>query len=175
MKLEIRTLPRLEPSAPKPNKTRFLLLKISFSFLLERTNRLSLSSLGTNAITKSPENNPRPPLRARLGRQPVAEAMSIQPNNPSSPPTSNAELIRPAPMPDRLPRKRVARTTVGANTRAIPEPTMNRRIAISGREDEIEVTSTAVEETSIPVVTVRFGPHLAARIPPGICIEPTPR
>ena len=126
-------------------------------------------------ITSSAVRSPSVPLRIRLGRQPVMVAMRIQPNSPSRPPRLNAELMTPTPMPDFPPRNLAARTTDGANTSAIPAPTMNLRIVTSGRLVLMEMVRTASDEMSMPIVTVFLGPCLAASMPPGICIVPTPR
>src|SRR6266851_5214828 len=108
MKLEIKTLPRLEPRHPSPSRTKFLLLRILASLPVENLNCAFSPSLGTRAITNIPVSTPRPPLSARVGRHPVTEASRIQPKRPNRPPTPNAELMSPTPVPDFPPRNLVA-------------------------------------------------------------------
>src|SRR6266567_9628558 len=113
MKLEIRTLPRLVARAPSPRRSRVLFLSTLTSLVFDSLNWLFSLSLGTRVVTRSAVRSPRAPLRTRLGRQPVAVAISIQANSPSRPPMLNAELITPTPMPDFPPRNLAARTTAG--------------------------------------------------------------
>ncbi|MGD1054749.1 MAG: hypothetical protein ABR867_01530 [Nitrososphaerales archaeon] len=112
---------------------------------------------------------------ARLGRHPVAVARTTQPKSPTSPPTSYAELKRPTPRPDLPPLKSLAtKTTAGAKTRAIPAPTTNLSVAISGTDEDTEVPKTASDDRKTPSATTFLGPHLAARSPPGTCARPSP-
>src|SRR5437867_6867968 len=106
MKLEMRTLPRLVARAPSPRRSKVLFLSTLTSLLFDSLNWLFSLSLGTRVVTRSAVRSPRAPLRTRLGRQPVAVAISIQANSPSRPPMLNAELITPTPMPDFPPRNR---------------------------------------------------------------------
>src|SRR2546422_6152734 len=173
MKLEIRTLPRFEPWDPSPNTTRFLSRRILASLPAENLSFRFPSSLGTKVITNSAVITPRPPLNTRVDRQPVTDASRIHPKRPKRPPTSNAELMSPTLVPDFPPRNLVISTTDGANTSAIPTPTMKRKIATRKTADDTEVPSTAKDETRIPSDTVLLGPHFAASTPPGTCIIPT--
>jgi hypothetical protein len=66
-------------------------------------------------------------------------------------------------------------TTAGAKTNAIPQPTRNLRTATSATVVAADVPSTDSDERKIPTTTTLFGPHLAARSPPGSCISPSPR
>src|SRR5207237_10264273 len=116
-----------------------------------------------------------PPLSTRVDRQPVTVARRIHPKRPNKPPISNAELMSPTPVPDFPPRNLVMSTTEGANTSAIPAPTMKRRIATSRIAHDMEVATTASDDTSMPSDTVLFGSHFADSTPPGTCIIHTTR